>query len=243
VSTLSMALRPAPARSLAVESPLKPRSLGSQGRCPANRGKLIGEQPPQVVQQASLTHRERRRRHSQGKSDIVDAVAVARIVASGEVFPSARLVETLADLRVLVDYRDQLVRARTQVANRALADLVNIRPRYQREIPNLRAKVHRAKARSLVRGDRSVRAELIRRHLGELSRLEGEIAAMDQRIEAMVRETRTSLTAIPGVGPLIAAKISASGCSSKLAWSSLASASICDVISATIRTMDRTTSP
>ena len=76
----------------------------------------------------TLTFRERRRRHSQGKSDLVDSVAIARIVASGEVLPSAHREEVLADLRALVDYRDQLVRARTQVANRAHADLVNIRP-------------------------------------------------------------------------------------------------------------------
>ena len=67
--------------------------------------------------------------------------------------------------------------------------------------------MHRAKAKALLRGDRSVRAELLRRRLGELSRLDGEIAAMDRRIEATVRETRTSLTDIPGVGPFVAAKI------------------------------------
>ncbi|MGH2573258.1 MAG: IS110 family transposase [Actinomycetota bacterium] len=155
----------------------------------------------------TLTHRERRRRHSQGKSDLVDSVAIARIVASGEVLPSAHRIEMLTDLRALVDYRDQLVRARTQMANRAHADLVNIRPGYGGAVPNLRAKVHRAKARSLLRGDRSVRAELLRRRLGELSRLEGEIAPMDRRIEATVRETGTSLTEIPGVGPFVAAKI------------------------------------
>jgi transposase len=155
----------------------------------------------------TLTFRERRRRGSQGKSDLVDSVAIARIVASGEVLPSARRVEVLADLRALVDYRDQLVRARTQVANRAHADLVNIRPGYGREVPNLRAKVHRAKARSLLRGDRSVRAELLRGRLGELLRLEEKVAAMDRRIEALVRETGTTLTTIPGVGPFIAAKI------------------------------------
>jgi transposase len=137
----------------------------------------------------------------------VDAVAVARIVASGEVLPSAHRVEVLTDLRALVDYRDQQVRARTQVANRAHADLVNIRPGYGREVPNLRAKVHRAMAKSLLRGDRSVRAELVRKRLAELSRLEAEVAAMDRRIEAMVRDTGTSLTEIPGVGPFIAAKI------------------------------------
>jgi transposase len=164
-------------------------------------GEDVGEVP------TLLTHRERRRRGSQGKSDLVDSIAVVRIVASGEVLPSAHRVEVLTDLRALVDYRDQLVRARTQVANRAHADLVNIRPGYERTVPNLRAKVHRAKARSLLRGDRSVRAELLRRRLGELSRLEGEIAAMDRRIGAMVRETGTSLTDIPGVGPFIAAKI------------------------------------
>jgi transposase len=100
----------------------------------------------------TLTFNQRRRRGSLGKSDLVDSVAIARIVASGEVLPSAHRVEVLSDLKALVDYRDQLVRARTQVGNRAHADLVNIRPGYGREIPNLRGKVHLAKARSLLRG-------------------------------------------------------------------------------------------
>jgi transposase len=155
----------------------------------------------------TLTHRQRRRRASQGKSDMVDSVAIARIVASGEVLPSAHRLEVLADLRALVDYRDQLVRARTQVANRTHADLVNLLPGYERRVPNLRAKGHRTTARSLLRGDRSVRAELGRKRLDELSRLEREIAAIGRRIEATVRKTGTSLTSIPGVGPFIAAKI------------------------------------
>ncbi len=155
----------------------------------------------------TLTHRQRRRRASQGKSDMVDSVAIARIVASGEVLPSAHRLEVLTDLRALVEYRDQLVRARTQVANRTHADLVNVLPGYERQVPNLRAKAHRTTARSLLRGDRSVRGELGRKRLDELSRLEREIAAMDRRIQATVRKTGTSLTSIPGVGPFIAAKI------------------------------------
>ena len=155
----------------------------------------------------TLTHQQRRRRASQGKSDLVDSVAIARIVASGEVLPSANRLEVLTDLRALVEYRDQLVRARTQVANRTHADLMNVLPGYERRVPNLRAKAHRTTARSLLRGDRSVRAELGRKRLDELSRLDREIAAMDPRIEATVRKTETSLTSIPGVGPFIAAKI------------------------------------
>ena len=131
----------------------------------------------------TLTHQQRGRRASQGKSDLVDSVAIARIVASGELLPSAHRLEVLTDLRALVEYRDQLVRARTQVANRTHADLMNVLPGYERRVPNLRAKAHRTTARSLLRGDRSVRAELGRKRLDELSRLEREIAAMDRRIE------------------------------------------------------------
>ncbi len=102
---------------------------------------------------ASLTHAERRKRRSQGKSDLVDAVAIARVVAGEEDLPSARRTAQLADLKLLVDYRDQLARARTQVSNRAHADLAAIRPGYERAIPKLITKGQLAKARRLVRGD------------------------------------------------------------------------------------------
>ena len=112
----------------------------------------------------TLTHRQRRRRASQGKSDMVDSVAIARIVASGEVLPSAHRLEVLADLsRALVEYRDQLGRARTQVANRTHADLVNVLPGYERQVLNLRAKAHRTTARSLLRRG-SVGAVEVRKH-------------------------------------------------------------------------------
>jgi transposase len=186
---------------------------------PRDRDRVLAQLRSDTVEAAASVRRGRPRgtdhadvptaapRGSQGKSDLVDSVAIARIVASGEVLPSAYRLEVLADIRALVEYRDQLVRARTRVANRTLADLVNVLPGYERRVPNLRAKAHRATARSLLREDRSVRAELIRKRLGELSRLEGEITAMDRRIRATVHKTGTSLTSIPGVGPFIAAKI------------------------------------
>jgi transposase len=156
---------------------------------------------------SSLTARQRRLRSSQGKSDLVDSVAIARVVAAEKALPSAGREAPLSDLRLLVDYRDQLVRTKTQMANRAHADLVNIRPGYGAEVPNLRAKKHQAKARSLLRGDRSVRAELVRRRLAEVSRLDREIAELNRRIAVAVAQTGTTLTEIPGVGPFIAAKI------------------------------------
>lgn len=156
---------------------------------------------------ASLTHQERRKRRSQGKSDLVDAVAIARVVAREQELPSARRTAGLSDLKLLVDFRDQLVRARTQVANRAHADLAAIRPGYERAIPKLRTKGQLAKARCLIRGDHSLRAELLRRRLSEIARLDRSIAQAGQEIGAAVKQTGTTLTGIPGVGPLIAAQI------------------------------------
>ena len=153
-----------------------------------------------------LTHQERRRR-AKGKSDPVDAVAIARVVAADETLPSARRTTLLVDLKLLVDYHDQLVHARTQLSNRVHADLVIIRPGYEQVVPNLRAKRHVAKARSLLSRDRSVQAELVRRRLGEIVRLEAEIAQADRRIADKLAEADTTLTQIPGVGPFIAAKI------------------------------------
>lgn len=74
-------------------------------------------------------------------------------------------------------------------------------------MPNLRAKRHVIKARSLISRDRSVQAELLRRRLGEILRLEAEIAEADRRLADKLDEADTSLTQIPGVGPFIAAKI------------------------------------
>jgi transposase len=121
--------------------------------------------------------------------------------------PPPRRAALLADLKLLVDHRDQLVRARTQIANRVHADLVVIRPGYEQTVPNLRARRHVVKARSLVSRDRSVRAELVRRRLQEILRLEVEIARADRDIADKVREADTTLTQIPGVGTFIAAKI------------------------------------
>jgi transposase len=186
-----------------------PRRIGIEGSlsygAAAARTLLEGSEDVREVA-PSLTHLERRRR-SKGKSDPIDAVAIARVVAAEETLPSARRTTLLSDLKLLVDYRDQLVRARTQVANRVHADLVVIRPGYEAAVPNLRARRHVAKARSLVSRDRSVRGELVRRRLGEILRLEAEIAKADRGIADKLRESDSTLTQIPGVGPFIAAKI------------------------------------
>lgn len=55
-----------------------------------------------------------------------------------------------------------------------------LRPGHEQTVPNLRARRHVIRACSLINRDRSVRAELVRRRLGEILRLEAEIAKVDR---------------------------------------------------------------
>jgi len=113
-----------------VKEQAQPRTIGIEGSLSygsAAARMLLGHAEDVREVAALLTHQERRRR-AKGKSDPVDAVAIARVVAADETLPSARRTTLLTDLKLLVDYRDQLVHARTQVSNRIHADLVIIRP-------------------------------------------------------------------------------------------------------------------
>jgi transposase len=66
-----------------------------------------------------MTSRERLSRPGQGKTDPVDAIAIARITAREDALPPVRpMTGHAADLRVLSEYRDQLVNERTATANR-----------------------------------------------------------------------------------------------------------------------------
>jgi transposase len=84
-----------------------------------------------VVEVPPLTSRERLSRPGQGKTDPVDAVAIARITARKPSLPPVRpMAGEAADLRVLTEYRDQPVDERTATANRVHTDLGWLRPGY-----------------------------------------------------------------------------------------------------------------
>jgi transposase len=187
-----------------------PRRIGVEGSGAYGAGLArfllsSGEEVLEVP--ASLTHRERKRRGSQGKSDPVDALAIARVVGREDGLSSPGRAGVAEDLKLLSDYRDQLVRSRTQVANRIHRDLAVSRPGYERRVANLTAKRYLGQVMVLLRGDRSVRAELTRSRLRELRRLDAEVAGTRALIVAKLEESGTTLIEVPGMGPLLAAKI------------------------------------
>jgi transposase len=97
--------------------------------------------------------------------------------------------------------------ARTQLINRTHKDLVISHPGYEAKIPKLNTRKDQGAAIAVLRGDRSVRADLIRDRIAEIRRLTKKIATLEKLIARKVKESGTTLTAVHGIGFVIAAKI------------------------------------
>ncbi|MBA3290648.1 MAG: hypothetical protein H0U17_04045 [Actinobacteria bacterium] len=54
---------------------------------------------------AFLSHRERKKNPSRGKSDVQDAIAIARVVARGDGLSSPQRTDAFQDLKLLSDHR------------------------------------------------------------------------------------------------------------------------------------------
>src|SRR3954452_1494666 len=180
---------------------------GNYGRGAAVHLVLTG--PAEVVEvPPSLTSRERSGRPGAGKTDPVDAVAIARITAREPALPVVRLaVGQPADRRALADYRAQLVAERTALANRTHSELHGLLPGYQATIPRLTAPTFITAAQDLLDGDTSVRPQLTRRRLTRLAQLTTEIRDLTGLITTAIAEVETGLTDLYGVGPVGAATI------------------------------------
>jgi transposase len=161
----------------------------------------------------TLTVRERRRLRRPGKSDPTDALAIARITAREHDLPPARHAGQAEDLKVLSDYRDELVAQRTAEANRLHADLAIVCAGYARHCRALSSAHALNTATGLLEpaaataGSGSVRAQLAQRRIVRLRQLDEQIAACLTQLTKLVAATRTQLVDIVGIGPLLAARI------------------------------------
>jgi transposase len=88
----------------------------------------VGERVVRI--QPALTATARRAARTPGKSDPVDAAAIARAALREgvESFPEAFLDERAMDIRLLCDYRDQLITERVRLINRLRWHLLALGP-------------------------------------------------------------------------------------------------------------------
>ena len=178
---------------------------GNYGRPAATQllgaGLVVLEVPPQMTAAA------RRGRRTASKCDQVDALEIARIAVRDDDLPPPRFAGAPQELAPVVDYRRELVKARTAALNRLHSCLEKIRCGYHTRTGPLTAAKGLDAAARLLRGDTSAAAEIARSRIRDIRRLDREIAAFTKRITAAITTSATSLTGIDGIGPLTAAEI------------------------------------
>jgi len=142
-----------------------------------------------------------------GKSDAIDALAVARAALREPSLPLARLEGEERELRLLVDHREDLVAERTRVINRLRWHLHELDPDLearQRSLHHLRTLERLAAALAGLAG---LVARLARTLTARCRELTLEIAELGREIAARVETLAPSLLALCGCGALTAAKI------------------------------------
>lgn len=164
-------------------------------------GQSVVRVPPKMMAEQRRTARTR------GKSDPIDALAVARAAQREPDLPVASHDEQSRELKLLVDRRDDLVVFRTATINRLLWRVHELDPDMAPPARSLdRAKQQQALADRLAGVDGLV-AELAREELAEVVELTSKVNALAKRIEAAVTVAAPTLIGLPGCGPLSAAKI------------------------------------
>ena len=166
------------------------------------RGERVLDVPP------SLSTRVRVLSGRSGrKTDAHDARAVAIAALHNPNLVEVSLEDFSRGLRLLPDRRGQLVASRTQAVTRLhslLAELVE--GGAPQSLTAEKAAVILRRIRPVTDVD-IIRKELARDLLDDVKRLDAKLASNQARIVEAVTASRTTLTEIPGIGPVTAAKI------------------------------------
>ncbi len=148
----------------------------------------------------------RRSGREPGKSDPIDALAVARAVLREPDLPIATLDGPDRQVRLLVDHREDLVGERTRHEQRLRWFLVELAIAEPAPRSLGRPIVQATLAVSLAERTEPV-ARFARDLLGRIVELSTTIRALEHEIENLVRTSAPTLLALPGCGALTAAKI------------------------------------
>jgi transposase len=167
-------------------------------------GERVLRVPPKMM--GSSRRGERR----PGKSDQIDARAIARAVLKDgpERFPAAFLDEQALEIRLLSDHREDLVAERTRAQNRLRWHLVDLAPELEAGLragalsrPTDLARV----SRRLRRMEPSARVRIARELASRIGRLIREAKEIERELRGLIRAHRPQLLAEPGCGTLTAA--------------------------------------
>ncbi len=164
-------------------------------------GERVRRVPPKLMAGA------RRMARQPGKSDPIDATAVARAALREPNLPLVWLDGPERELRLLTDHRDDLVAERTRAVNRLRWHLHELMPGAE---PAPRSHNRRAVqaelARHLAALDGTL-ARLAREQLARVAELSTAIASLERELAGLVAPLAPTVLAIEGCATLTAAKV------------------------------------
>ena len=169
-----------------------------------DRGETVVRLPPHLMANARRGVRER------GKSDPIDALAVAR-AALGEGLdrlPTARLAGVELEIRLLSTHHQRLIKARTALMcdlRWNLHDLwpeLNIPPRAL-----VGQRLQAQLARKLAHAKPTARVRIARDELRRVRELTRTLLELEAELTELVKDTAPDLLAEPGIGALTAARL------------------------------------
>lgn len=164
-------------------------------------GQQVVRVPPKMMAE------QRRVARTRGKSDPIDALAVARAFLREPSLPVASHDEVSRELKLLVDRRETLVAQRTATINSLLWRVHELDPAQAPKARSLDLAKHQHALRAWLITLEGVVAELALDELDDIIALTARAKEYQKRIAVLTVHAAPSLVAMPGCGVLTAAKL------------------------------------
>ncbi len=166
------------------------------------RGERVVRVPPRLMGEA------RKGGRSAGKSDAIDALAVARVALRERGLPQAFLAGPEREIKLLLDHRDDLVAERTRIQSRLRWHLHDLDPELAVPAGALDRycwldRIERLLAGQAQTAQVRIAAELVSR-CRELTR---RVKQLERELQALVEQQAAPLLELNGCGVLTAAKL------------------------------------
>jgi len=160
--------------------------------------------PPKLMGQS------RRGERTAGKSDPIDALAIARAALreGPETLPTACLDEAALELKLLLDHREDLVKARSEDQCRLRWHPHDLWPELEIPTGALDRIVWLERlSRRLARAEQTTRVQIARELVTEIRRRTRRAKALEREVGALVKVKAPELLELEGCGALTAAKL------------------------------------
>lgn len=164
-------------------------------------GERIVRVPPKLMAHARDSAR------TYGKSDPIDALAVARAALRHPDLPAAQLDGSSRELRLLVDHREDLVAERTRCINRLRWHLHELDPTWDPKTRSLTRLKNLDAVAARLDGLEGPVARIAREIVAHARDLTLRERALEREIATLVTQLAPTLLGVVGVGALTAAKI------------------------------------